>query len=40
VDNEVLSAAQIVAHHNVTLDDFGTDEHVVVVKQAKDVMFA
>ncbi len=39
-DNEVLSAEQIVAHHNMTLDDFGTDEHVVVIKQTKDVAFA
>jgi nicotinamidase-related amidase len=39
VDNELLSAAQIVAHHNVTLDDFGTDEHVVVIKKTDDVTF-
>ena len=38
-DNDVLTAQQIVAHHNTTLDDFGNDEHVVVIKQAKDVTF-
>jgi len=38
-DSEIMPAAQIVAHHNYTLDDFGTDEHVVVTKAAADVLF-
>ncbi len=38
-ESDVLSAAQIVAHHNYTLDDFGTDEHVVVTKAADEVEF-
>lgn len=40
VDNDVLTAAQIVAHHNYTLDDFGNDEHVVVAKEARAVSFS
>ena len=39
VDNEALSAAQIVAHHNATLDDFGTDEHVVTIKKTNEIIF-
>jgi nicotinamidase-related amidase len=31
-DSEVLTADQIVAHTNHTLDDFGTDAHVVTVR--------
>lgn len=38
-DSEVLTAAQIVAHHNDTLDDFGTDDHVIVTKAASDIVF-
>lgn len=38
-DNGVLSAAQIIAHHNATLDDFGTDEHVVTVRESGEVAF-
>jgi nicotinamidase-related amidase len=32
-DSDVLTAEQIVAHTNHTLDDFGTDAHVVTVRQ-------
>lgn len=39
VDSEVLTSAQIVAHHNYTLDDFGTDEHVIVARAASEVEF-
>ncbi len=39
VDSEVLSSTQIVAHHNYTLDDFGTDEHVITTKVAANVVF-
>ncbi len=38
-DSEILSGAQIVAHHNYTLEDFGTDEHVIVTKAASDIEF-
>ena len=38
-DGGRLSAAQIVAHHNETLDDFGNDEHVVVVRPAAEIAF-
>ena len=38
-DSDVFSAEQIVAHHNYTLDDFGTDEHVIVTKDANEVEF-
>lgn len=34
-----LSAAQIVAHHNETLDDFGNDDHVVNVKESAEIAF-
>ncbi|MGI8968716.1 MAG: cysteine hydrolase family protein [Chloroflexota bacterium] len=36
-DSDVLSAEQIIAHHNDTLDDFGTDDHVVTVAPAAEV---
>jgi nicotinamidase-related amidase len=39
VDNEILSSAQIVAHHNTTLDDFGSDEHVVTIKKTNEITF-
>jgi len=38
-DSEIMRAFQIVAHHNYTLDDFGTDEHVIVTKAASEVEF-
>jgi len=37
--NGVLSAAQIIEHHNLTLDDFGTDEHVVTVRNSTEISF-
>jgi nicotinamidase-related amidase len=39
IDNGVLSAAQIIAHHNATLDDFGTDAHVVALQAAEEIDF-
>ncbi len=36
-DSDVLIAEQIIAHHNDTLDDFGTDDHVVTVVPAAEV---
>ena len=38
-DNEILSAAQIIAHHNATLDDFGNDAHVVTIERASEIVF-
>ncbi len=38
--NGVLTPAQIIEHHNRTLDDFGTDEHVVTVKGSAEIDFA
>jgi nicotinamidase-related amidase len=37
-DSDVLTAEQIVKHHNTTLDDFGNDEHVIVVKLSHDII--
>lgn len=34
-----LSAAQIIAHHNETLEDFGNDNHVVNVKASDEIVF-
>ena len=39
IDSEVFTAEQIVAHHNYTLDDFGTDEHVIVTKATSEIEF-
>jgi nicotinamidase-related amidase len=38
-DTDILSAAQIVAHHNLVLNDFGAGEHVITVKPAAEVIF-
>jgi nicotinamidase-related amidase len=38
-DSEALTAAQIIAHHNETLDDFGTDDHVSLVKESSEITF-
>jgi nicotinamidase-related amidase len=38
-DSETLTAAQIIAHHNETLDDFGNDSHVVTVKESRAIDF-
>ncbi len=37
--NAVLTAEQIIAHHNATLDDFGNDDHVVVTAAARTIEF-
>ncbi len=39
VDNPVLKAEQIIEHHNYTLDDFGTDEHAIVISSAREISF-
>jgi nicotinamidase-related amidase len=38
-DNDVLRAAQIIAHHNATLDDFGDESHAVTVRPAAEIEF-
>ena len=38
-DNEVLTAANIIAHHNLVLNDFGAGEHVVRVKPTDEIVF-
>lgn len=38
-DNEVLSAAQIIGHHNTTLDDFGNDNFVITTKKESEISF-
>jgi len=36
-DNGVLIAANIIAHHNFVLDDFGAGDHVITVKPADQI---
>jgi nicotinamidase-related amidase len=38
-DNEVLTAANIIAHHNSVLNDFGAGGHVVSVKLTDEIVF-
>jgi len=38
-DNGVLTAANIIAHHNFVLDDFGAGDHVITVKPADQIIF-
>ena len=38
-DNEVLTAANIIAHHNFVLNDFGAGEHVVRVQPTDEIEF-
>lgn len=38
-ENGVLTAAQIIAHHNRLLHGFGVDDHYVIVKDAAEVVF-
>jgi nicotinamidase-related amidase len=38
-DNGVLTAANIIAHHNFVLDDFGAGDHVIRVKPAEEIVF-
>jgi len=39
VDNKLLTAAQIIAHHNALLDGFDAGSHVITVKPADEVSF-
>lgn len=38
-DNPVLSAAQIIAHTNATLDGFNSDDNVITVKSSNVITF-
>ena len=38
-DNKVLTAANIIDHHNFVLDDFGADRHVVRVMASDEIVF-
>jgi nicotinamidase-related amidase len=38
-DNGVLTAANIIAHHNFVLNDFGAGDHVVTTKLTDQVIF-
>ncbi len=38
-DGDHLTAAQIIAHHNSTLADFGNDRHVVTLKSTDETEF-
>lgn len=37
-DTDLLSAPQIIAHHNFVLNDFGAGGHVITVKPADDIV--
>jgi nicotinamidase-related amidase len=37
MDTPVLTAAQIIAHHNYILDQFGTPWHVITVKESSEI---
>ena len=39
IDNELLTAAQIIAHHNALLDGFDAGLHSITVKLADEVTF-
>ena len=39
MDNKLLPAAQIIAHHNALLDGFDAGAHAITVKPADDVTF-
>ena len=39
IDNKLLTAAQIIAHHNALLDGFDAGAHAIAVKPADEVTF-
>jgi nicotinamidase-related amidase len=39
IDNKLLTAAQIIAHHNALLDGFAAGSHAITVKPADEVIF-
>ena len=40
IDNKLLTAAQIIAHHNALLDGFDAGSHAITVKPADEVTFS
>jgi len=38
-DNKVLTATNIIAHHNLVLNDFGAGEHVIRVKASGEIVY-
>ncbi len=38
-DNGVLTAANIIAHHNFVLNDFGAGDHLITAKPADQIVF-
>ena len=38
-DTDLLTAAQIIAHHNYTLDGFRTDQNAITVKPTDEITF-
>ncbi|GAC1652818.1 MAG: cysteine hydrolase family protein [Ktedonobacteraceae bacterium] len=38
-DSDLLKSEQVVPYHNNILDDFGNDEHVIVVKKTAEITF-
>ena len=38
-DNGVLTAANIIRHHNFVLDDFGAGDHVIKAKPTDEIVF-
>ena len=38
-DTDILSAAQIIAHHNSVLNEFGAGEHMITVKPTAQIIF-
>ncbi len=38
-DNGVLTAANIIAHHNFVLNDFGAGDHLIAAKPADQIVF-
>jgi hypothetical protein len=39
IDNDVLKAEQIIAHHNRALDGFSSGDNTVTVKPASEIDF-
>jgi nicotinamidase-related amidase len=38
-DNGVLTAANIIAHHNFVLHDFGAGDHLIRVEATDEIVF-
>ena len=39
MSTETLTASQIIAHHNETLDEMGTEQYMIVVRESKEIEF-